>query len=99
MDMVSDEIWGQAMLLLSCLGLGCWLMFCYDFLRVSRLLFKKKDWLVSLEDLLYWIYVSLSAFALLYRQNDGVLRGYVVCGIFMGMAVYDRLISRNVLEI
>ena len=87
MDMVSDEIWGQAMLLLSCLGLGCWLMFCYDFLRVSRLLFKKKDWLVSLEDLLYWIYVSLSAFALLYRQNDGVLRGYVVCGIFMGMAV------------
>ena len=55
MGMVSDEILDQAVLLVSCLGLGCWLMFCYDFLRVSRLLFTKKDWLVSLEDLLYWI--------------------------------------------
>ena len=99
MDMVSDEIWGQAMLLLSCLGLGCWLMFCYDLLRISRLLFSAKSWLVSLEDFFYWIYVSLSVFSLLYRQNDGILRSYVIIAVLLGMLAYDRMISRNMLKV
>ena len=97
--MVSREIWEQAALLASCLGLGGWLMFCYDILRISRVIFPRKYWLVGLEDLLYWVYVSLSAFSLLYRQNDGVLRGYVIGCIFLGMFAYDRLISRNVMRL
>ena len=97
--MVSREIWEQAALLASCLGLGGWLMFCYDLLRISRLLFSAKSWLVSLEDFFYWIYVSLSVFSLLYRQNDGILRSYVIIAVLLGMLAYDRMISRNMLKV
>lgn len=97
--MVSREIYSQAVLLASCVGLGLWLMFCYDLLRVLRLILPQRPWLISLEDLLYWIYVSLSAFSLLYRQNDGTLRGYVIVGIFAGMISYDRLVSQNVMKV
>lgn len=83
----------------SCLGLGGWLMFCYDLLRISRLLFSAKSWLVSLEDFFYWIYVSLSVFSLFYRQNDGILRSYVIIAVLLGMLAYDRMISRNMLKV
>lgn len=96
---ISGEIYAQAVLLVSCLGLGGWLMFCYDLLRISRLLFSAKSWLVSLEDFFYWIYVSLSVFSLLYRQNDGILRSYVIIAVLLGMLAYDRMISRNMLKV
>ena len=96
---ISGEIYAQAVLLVSCLGLGGWLMFCYDLLRIRRLLIPAKSWLISLEDFLYWIYVSLSVFSLLYRQNDGILRSYAILGVFLGMAVYDRIVSRNILKV
>lgn len=96
---VSGDIYAQAVLLASCLGLGGWLMFCYDVLRISRLLFTAKSWLVGLEDFIYWIYVSISVFSLLYRQNDGILRSYVIVAVLGGMVVYDRLISRNFLKV
>lgn len=99
MVVMSREIQSQAVLLASCVGLGAWLMFCYDLLRVFRLLLPQKSWAISLEDLIYWIYVSLSAFSLLYRQNDGALRSYVVIGMFLGMAAYDRIISQNVMRL
>lgn len=83
----------------SCLGLGGWLMFCYDLLRISRLLIPAKNWLVGLEDFFYWIYVSVSVFSLLYRQNDGILRSYVIVGVVLGMVVYDRIVSRNILKV
>ena len=96
---ISGEIYAQAVLLVSCLGLGGWLMLCYDLLRISRLLFSAKSWLVSLEDFFYWIYVSLSVFSLLYRQNDGILRSYVIIAVLLGMLAYDRMISRNMLKV
>lgn len=33
-------------------------------------------------------------FNLLYQQNDGGLRAYVIGGVLGGMILYDRLISR-----
>lgn len=96
---VSEEIYRQATLLAGSFGLGAWLMFCYDLLRISRLLLPAKTWLISLEDVFYWMYVSASVFSLLYRQNDGILRGYVIAGVVLGMLLYDRIISRNLLKV
>lgn len=31
---------------------------------------------------------------LLYEQNDGSFRFYAVAGVFLGMAAYDRFVSR-----
>lgn len=97
--MVSREIYSQGILLASCVGLGAWLMVCYDLLRIFRMLLPHKSWAVSLEDLLYWMYVTWSAFSLLYRQNDGGLRGCAIGGMFLGMVCYDKAVSRNVMKV
>ena len=31
---------------------------------------------------------------LLYEQNDGGLRLYAIVGVLVGMALYDRIVSR-----
>ena len=98
MGEISSEIYGQARLLLESLALGLWLMACYDLIRISRILISRWPWLGGLEDFFYWIYVSLSVFALLYRLNDGVLRGWAVGCVFLGMIFYDRIVSRNLMK-
>ncbi len=78
---------------------GAWLMMCYDLLRVFRILVRHKNLWVGLEDFFYWIYAGVTAFLLLYRENDGRLRAYVIVGIFAGMVVYDRFFSRIYLKL
>lgn len=48
--------------------------------------------------MLYWIYSSLIVFTLLYRENDGNLRAYVIAAVFAGMVLYQWLISRKMLN-
>lgn len=76
------------------LCLGAWLMVVYDCLRLFRLMVRHGSVLVGIEDFFYWIYAGLAVFMLLYEQNDGVLRAYVIAGVFGGMILYDRLVSR-----
>lgn len=47
---------------------------------------------------MYWLYAGLVTFILLYEQNDGVFRAYVIGGVFAGMILYDRFISRIFLK-
>jgi spore cortex biosynthesis protein YabQ len=79
------EAW---LLILSFLS-GCWLMAVYDVLRLLRLAFP-----TGAEDLLYWLYASLLTFSLLYTQNSGLVRAYVIAGVFAGMVLYNNFISR-----
>ena len=35
-------------------------------------------------------------FSLLFWENSGVVWGYVIACVFLAMAAYDRIVSRNV---
>lgn len=78
---------------------GAGLMMTYDLLRAFRIFVPHQPVWMGLEDMAYWVYASLVTFSLLYEQNDGGLRGYVIVGIFIGMALYDRLVSRFFLKL
>ena len=79
--------------------LGAVLMISYDFLRLFRLLIPHGKWWTGLEDLLYWIYCAVMTFRLLFYQNSGILRGYVIGCVFLGMYLYDAIVSRSVFEV
>ena len=79
--------------------LGVMLMISYDFLRLFRLLLPHGVWWIGFEDLAYWLYCAWMTFALLFRENGGVLRGYVLGCIFLGMLLYDRLVSERVFRL
>ena len=91
---MSGVIRYEAWLLMLSLATGGWLMLVYDTLRVFRLMIRHSAFAVGLEDFFYWIGAGVVTFNLLYQQNDGGLRDYVIGGVLGGMILYDRLISR-----
>lgn len=95
---MSVHIVYEVKLLLYSFLTGAGLMMTYDLLRISRIMIPHSYVVVGIEDMIYWIYAALVTFSLLYEQNDGGLRGYVITGIFLGMFLYDRLVSRFFLK-
>lgn len=92
-------IWREVELAAYSLLTGAWLMACYDILRVFRILVRHGTIWMGLEDLIYWIYSAATTFWLMYSENDGGLRAYMIGGIFLGMVVYDRFFSRIYLKL
>ena len=88
---MSPGIHFEIRLLILGVAAGAGLMALYDLLRLFRALVPH-GWL-WVEDLLYWIFAGLAVFYLLYEENDGALRLYVISTIFLTMIVYDRLCS------
>ena len=91
---MSSRIQYETWLMVLSLVTGAWLMLAYDTLRVFRLVIHHGPIWTGIEDFLYWLYAGLVTFILLYEQNDGVFRAYVIGGVFIGMILYDRFISR-----
>lgn len=79
--------------------LGIILMISYDCLRLFRLLIPHGVWWTGMEDLAYWLYCAGMTFTLLFRENSGVLRGYVIGCVFLGMFLYDRLVSERMFRL
>ena len=96
---MSPGIQAEARLLMMSLATGAGLMALYDVLRVFRLLVHH-GWLwIGAEDFLYWIFSGFATFYLLYRENDGALRLYVIGSVLLAMILYDRMFSVNFLKL
>lgn len=96
---MSQNIRMEAELLLLSIMTGAALMALYDVLRIFRLIIRHSWIFVGIEDLLYWIAAGIATFYLLYRENDGSLRCYVIVTVFLTMLVYDRILSRFLIKL
>ena len=62
---------------MSALFLGMVLALEYDCIRIFRRVIRHKNiWVMSAEDILYWIYAAVTVFCMTYEVNDGILRGF-----------------------
>lgn len=95
---MSAAIEYEARLLVMSFLTGVGFMVVYDCLRVFRILCPHSTVCIGIEDLVYWIYAALMTFALLYQENDGVIRAYAVAAAFVGMILYQQFVSRNFLK-
>ena len=93
---MSDYLYLEMELVVHSFWLGILLMASYDLLRLFRLLVPHKNIVAGVEDLLYWIYSALMTFRMLFYENGGILRGYVIISIFTAMILYDRIVSQTV---
>ena len=82
---MSGRIQYEAWLMALSLAGGAWLMMAYDILRLLRMAVRHNSFWTGVEDFLYWLYAAGFTFMLLYEQNNGVFRAYVVAGVFLGM--------------
>lgn len=75
--------------------MGIVITFVYDFILILRRVARHNSFFVSLEDLLFWITCAFGVFYMLYRENNGVLRWFAVCGAGLGMFLYKSLVGRH----
>jgi len=71
----------------------------FDLYRVLRSALRPKQLATALTDLLYWIVVTPTVFAMLLAGNWGELRFYVLVGLAVGLALYFQALSAVVIYI
>lgn len=79
--------------LLHAFCMGIYITFVYDILRILRRVFPHGGFLVSLEDICFWIYCAGKVFLLMYHESNGTLRWFAVLGAIAGMLLYMKLVS------
>ena len=67
---------------------GILIMMLYDLLRILRRVISHNVLAVAIEDLCYWLAAAFLVFQLIYRENDGALRGYALFAVGVGMAAW-----------
>lgn len=90
---VSPAITQEGGLILLSFGVGVLLMASYDVLRIFRQIITHGTFFLGVEDIIYWLACSLVVFAMLYRENDGLLRWFVLAGTALGMMVENHFLS------
>ncbi|NLL78378.1 MAG: hypothetical protein GX234_00920 [Clostridiales bacterium] len=95
---MSAEIMGELDFLLRSVFLGLMITFLYDVIRIFRRVLRHGSFLVSLEDLAFWIFCSVCIFRLLYHENNGVFRWFVIMGAAAGMLFYKMTLSHFFVE-
>ena len=90
---MSTEIIKEADVLLAAVLTGMLLLAVYDMLRILRRIIPHKMWLVGMEDLIFWVGSAAVLFAMLYRENSGYIRGFVIGGVLAGMFFYNMVLS------
>lgn len=73
--------------------MGIFITFVYDLLRIFRRVVPHTFAVVSLEDLVFWVYCGAEVFLLMYRESNGTLRWFAVLGALAGMFFYKKTIS------
>lgn len=88
---MSLEIMNESVFWLYCFLTGIAITIVYDLLRIVRRVIKHSYPVVALEDILFWMFVSVALFLLLYHMNNGTVRWFAVFGLFVGMLFYKKL--------
>lgn len=60
---------------------------------------KRKSWIVFINDILFWVFQSLSIFYVLFSVNLGELRFYIFLALLCGFAAYQSLFKTMYLKL
>lgn len=95
---VSESIGQEAYFLGISVLVGMGLFFLYDILRIIRRLVPHGNLWIGAEDFVYWMVCTGAVFVMLYQENDGMVRGFALGGLLVGMGIYYLLLSRLVIR-
>ncbi|MDR6120769.1 spore cortex biosynthesis protein YabQ [Bacillus sp. SLBN-46] len=81
----------QFITMLSMIGMGSVFGAMFDTYQRFLNRPKRKQWIVFINDLLFWIIQALLIFYTLFMVNDGELRFYIFIALLCGFAAYQSL--------
>lgn len=77
---------------------GAIILLVYDGFRIFRRLIKHNEIFLATEDLIFWVAASVFIFAMMYQQNNGIIRGFSVMGMAIGMILYHYILSELIVS-
>ena len=83
----------QALLFITSVEIGILMGILYDLIRISRKIVKHPNFLVQIEDMLYWIVCGLIGFYMLYITNYAAIRPFIFIGMILGAIFYFTTFS------
>lgn len=92
--MLEIELIDEFYIFLLAIGYGLILGFFYDLYRVFRYYSRPKRILSIIQDLIFWLIVTLVFFTFLFHNTNGVVRGFVIIGFLIGGILYLKIISK-----
>ena len=90
---MSQSIIDEVTFLLHSFLMGILITFVYDGFIIMRRLIRHNLFLISVEDLIFWIACAIGVFYMLYEENNGILRWFAVFGAGLGMVVYKKCVG------
>lgn len=87
---MDQYIEAQARLFIDAMFTGLLIMVLYDILRLIRRIIPHSNIMVNIEDFIFWTMSGVIVFMLIYAENSGTLRWFVVVGIVIGAVVYAK---------
>lgn len=93
--MISRLITWETDTFLAAVVLGMVLGAEYDCIRIFRRVKKHRHiWTMSVEDIIFWVNVSVLVFGFTYNYSDGVLRAFLVAALTGGAVLYRYAFGR-----
>lgn len=89
---------GQVYIFLATLIGGLAIGLSYDLYRLFRYYFKPKRIKTFIQDLIFWLLLSLVIVLFINRVNEGEFRGFIFIGFTLGIILYSRLLSKYVIK-
>lgn len=80
-------------------GMGFLLGGYYDIFRILRKLLHIGKWVTCLCDCLFFLTAAVGVFLFSLAMTEGVVRGYVLCGIVCGFIAYRYTVGKTMLHI
>lgn len=87
----------QTGIFLTAVILGLALGFGYDLVRVFRMIIRHNKIFLHTEDFVFWLGAAVITFWVMFENNDGEIRPFVLIGVGLGMAVYFCALSHWIL--
>ena len=92
------SVQSQVYVFLSTLTAGIFIGLIYDFYRLFRYYSRPKRIKTFIEDLIFWLMLSLMIVLFVNRVNEGEFRAFLFLGFTLGIILYSRLLSRSVIK-
>ena len=84
----------QYLCFLYSIGIGVALGLIYDFIKIDRIVFKRKNLFVFCGDILFWLISTFVFFSFSVVFSNGQIRGYLLFGSLLGFLIYKLTLSR-----
>lgn len=95
---MSTFVYYQLYVFLAAFYGGIVIGFMYDIYKIYRSMLKTKKFIAAIQDVLFWIAISIIVIFVLVYSNDGKVRGYSLIGFILGSLIYNLLLSRIVVR-